>query len=376
MHIVMTGYDVSVFEASAASDTRRRLSDYAARLQQKNPAAQLTYCVLGASASAQPVTENGLSILPLAGRGMGLHLKLLNTLSLLHKQNPISTLAAQSPYLDGLICWLFARCHGLRFMVQVHNDPFTPPRRFAARLKAQLAFFLLRRAETIRCVNPVLTHKMAALWPHTRCTFIPVPVLMTPQPRATQPDTPLILCVSRLSPEKGVDVLLDAVAKALPHIPSLNVMIAGDGPARLALQAQAKALGIDNAVTFLGAVPHTDLSALYQQASVLALTSHEEGLGRVIIEAFLHGVPVVATATSGARALLSNTHAGLLCPIADAAALATALTTLCNDNALNTSMGQAALIEGTKFDASALAEAWVECLAEPSRQTSLAHGAS
>ncbi len=376
MHIVMTGYDASVFDAHAASDTRRRLQDYAHRLQQQDPESQLTYCVLGAPAAATPVAQDGLSIIPIAGRGASLYLQLLTTLKQLEVQKPITTLAAQSPYLDGLACWLFARCRPLRLLLQVHNDPFTPPRSFGARLKAQLAFFLLARADTVRCVNPVLTQKMAALWPQTVCRFIPVPVLMAPCPRANVPHDPVVLCVSRLSPEKGVDVLLKAIAQALPALPTLKVMIAGDGPARAALETEATTLGIDQAVTFLGAVPHTDLSALYQQASVLALTSHEEGLGRVIIEAFLHGVPVVATATSGATALLAGTDAGLLCPVADAPALAEAITRLCTDTTLNAHMGNAALAEGAQFDAAALAQAWVDCLAGPTGQTSSFKGAS
>lgn len=136
-------------------------------------------------------------------------------------------------------------------------------------------------------------------------------------------DTFTVGCIARLSPEKGVDVLLQA-AIALPDVPML---IAGDGPQRDALQAHQPPN-----VRLLGRIP--DTRALLAAVSVLAVPSRREGQGIVALEAMAAGVPLIASRVGGLAEMLTDNETALLVPPNDPAVLAHAITRLRTDTAL------------------------------------------
>lgn len=136
----------------------------------------------------------------------------------------------------------------------------------------------------------------------------------------------LVGYVGRLVPEKGIDNLLDALAR----LPDVRGVIVGDGPEREMLMARAEALGIASRVTFTGAVPSLDAIRLIGSLDVLALPSRafrnwSEQFGRVLIEAMASGVPVVASDSGAIGEVVGD--AGLLVPEDDPAQLAVALAT-------------------------------------------------
>ncbi len=151
--------------------------------------------------------------------------------------------------------------------------------------------------------------------------------------------TPVLLTVCRLVEKKGVEVLLDAVARLLPVWPGLRLLVVGDGARRRAYESCAARLGLDEAVRFEGRVAHEQIARYYWASDVFALASYEsrhaggavrdvETMGRVICEANAAGVPVVASASGGTPSVLRDGHNGLLVPPGDAAALADAIGTL------------------------------------------------
>src|SRR5690606_37719764 len=109
-----------------------------------------------------------------------------------------------------------------------------------------------------------------------------------------------ILFVGRLVEKKGVCHLLAALTLVRKQIPDALVTIAGFGPEEEALRNQARALGIADAVEFLGPVPQASLPGLYRSSAlfvapfVRASSGDEEGLGLVLIEAAGCGCPVLA----------------------------------------------------------------------------------
>ncbi|WP_407316548.1 glycosyltransferase [Isoptericola halotolerans] len=126
----------------------------------------------------------------------------------------------------------------------------------------------------------------------------------------------------RLADHKGVDVLLRAVAAE----PGLQLDLAGDGPARRRLEAEARGAG--SSVRFVGALGDDALVAFYRSLDVLAVPSRAtpgwvEQFGRVAVEAMACGVPVVATDTGALPDVVGG--AGLLVPADDPAALRDAL---------------------------------------------------
>ncbi|MFM8991708.1 MAG: glycosyltransferase [Alphaproteobacteria bacterium] len=168
-------------------------------------------------------------------------------------------------------------------------------------------------------------------WPAARVVHLPnfVDAEAAPAVDRVALDTPLdaklVLALGRLHPNKGFDVLLEAVARA----PGLQLWIAGEGPEEQSLRARAAALGIDARVRFLGW--RRDVAALLATCDMLACPSRHEPLGNVVIEAWAHRRPVVAAASQGPRQLLRDGETGLLVPLEDADALARAMSALAAD---------------------------------------------
>lgn len=143
--------------------------------------------------------------------------------------------------------------------------------------------------------------------------------------------------VGRLSPEKGVDVGLQVHAAVRRRVPTAALVVAGEGAERQRLQAQARRLGVEHSVTWLG--HRDDLDDVYRQMSVLLVPSRSEGLPNVALEAFAHGVPVVATAVGGLPELIAHARNGYLVSPGDTAAMADYVVSLLGDAALRSRLG-------------------------------------
>ncbi|MET8799693.1 glycosyltransferase family 4 protein [Nocardia sp. NPDC004568] len=118
---------------------------------------------------------------------------------------------------------------------------------------------------------------------------------------------PTVLCLSRLVPRKGQDVLLVAMHRIKERIPGAVLVIAGSGPYEDRLRGFADALGLTDDVVFTGRVPAAELAAHHTLADVFAMPARTrgagldvEGLGIVYLEASATGVPVVAGTSGGA----------------------------------------------------------------------------
>lgn len=117
---------------------------------------------------------------------------------------------------------------------------------------------------------------------------------------------PLILSVGALIPRKNQHLLI----AALPLLPDVILMLAGQGPSESDYRALAARLGVADRVRFLGSVPHDDLPALFAAADVMALVSESEGLANAWVEALACGTPIVASDVGGIRELIKTPEAG------------------------------------------------------------------
>lgn len=152
------------------------------------------------------------------------------------------------------------------------------------------------------------------------------------------PDEGYILYFGRLSPEKGLDELLHAMAR-LPHIP---LVIAGDGPERLHLESLARELKLDN-VMFAGMVHGPALERLIAGCSFSVFPSHAyETLGKSILESYAWGRPVVASDLGSRRELVDSGANGLLYPAGSPDSLAHCIEFLFDRRELTQQMGELA----------------------------------
>lgn len=198
------------------------------------------------------------------------------------------------------------------------------------------------RCRALICNTPdiadyVIREGRAAADVHYIPNFCPV-VPGDPVSRAAL-DTPegakVLLILARLHEAKGIDVSL----RALASVPDAYLWIAGEGPLESDLKRLATDLGVAGRVRFLGW--RDDRAALLRATDVCLVPSRHEPFGNVVVNAWAHGVPVIAAASQGPGFLLHDGADGLKVPVDDAPALAHAIKALLSDAAL-----AARLVEG------------------------------
>lgn len=161
--------------------------------------------------------------------------------------------------------------------------------------------------------------------------------LFAPAPGTARGGKPRILYVGRLAAEKNVSTMIESM-RYLDA--GSTAVIAGPGPLREALEAQAEGLGVS--VEFLGVVEQAKLPAVYGSSDVFVLASFTEGHPKVLLEAMACGLPVVASDCAGNRALVTDGETGLLFDPHDPRHLAERLRRVLQDRNLARRMGQAA----------------------------------
>ncbi len=168
---------------------------------------------------------------------------------------------------------------------------------------------------------------------------------------------PYLLGIGRHVPQKGFDVLLRAFAAA--NLPDHDLILAGDGPERPALEALASDLGLAGRVTFTGRADRPLAVSLFHGCDFFVLPSRMEPQGIVNLEAMAAGKAVVASKVGGVPEIVLSDETGLLVPGDDAPALAAALTRLAADPALRQKLGDAGHARAQKFDWSAIADQYL-----------------
>jgi glycogen synthase len=156
------------------------------------------------------------------------------------------------------------------------------------------------------------------------------------------PRTPRLLCLGRLMSAKGFDVALEAFTTLVARFQDVRLIIAGDGVARGELEQRAAALGIEDAVDFLGWVDPDQVPALIDAASLVVMPSRREGLPLAAVEAASRGRPVVASRVGGLPEVVLHEETGMLVEPDDAAGLAEAIAFLLANPGEAARMGHAA----------------------------------
>jgi L-malate glycosyltransferase len=144
--------------------------------------------------------------------------------------------------------------------------------------------------------------------------------------------------VGRLSEEKGTQFLLDAAARLAATTDRFRIIVVGDGPERVRLEAMARGLGLSDRVIFAGF--HSDTAPWYAAMDAFVLPSLTEGTPMALLEAMAHRLPVIASAVGGVPAMLSDSDNGLLVPPADVAALAMAMEKLTSTPSLRKTLAE------------------------------------
>ncbi|MFC5922495.1 glycosyltransferase family 4 protein [Micromonospora vulcania] len=161
-------------------------------------------------------------------------------------------------------------------------------------------------------------------------------------------DRPVVVCVSRLVPRKGQDMLIRALPEIHRRVPDAALLIVGGGPYRATLEKLARQVGVERDVVFTGSVPWAELPAHYAAGDVYAMPCRTrnrgldvEGLGIVYLEASATGLPVVAGDSGGAPDAVREGETGYVVRGRDVAQLADRVARLLADRDLARQLGAA-----------------------------------
>jgi starch synthase len=251
--------------------------------------------------------------------------------SLRNVTREIRAIAPDITHVQTCICHdprlvIAARLRPHRYAVTVHDVDTHPGDRVPPRRHMAVVNPLLRHAGLIFTHSDSLRDQLTDLR-LTRAPIVIVPHGVDEADPSPLPDSPSLLFFGRLSAYKGVEVLLDAVTELWRRLPQLTLTIAGEGQ----LPDHA-ALGDPRLRVVNDYVPESEVSGLFNQASLVVLPYIEASQSGVGSLAKGHGRPIVASAVGGLPELLSD-GSGLLVEPGDSRALADALSTLLDDPA-------------------------------------------
>ncbi|NHA16059.1 glycosyltransferase family 4 protein [Thioalkalivibrio sp. XN279] len=211
---------------------------------------------------------------------------------------------------------------------------------FGLRGKAWTAIkrWVLRRCDAVTVVSNAMADRVREIAPNVEPEVIPMGTdlrsLFTPPEEPRQPPFNRLIFVGRLVEKKGVKYLLEAMALVRKTHLDVTLDIVGHGPLRAELEAQARALGLEDCVRFVGAVPHAELPDYYRAADIAvfpfveAESGDQEGFGLVMVEAMGCGCTVIASELPAVRDVILHEQTGISTPARGAKTLADALTQL------------------------------------------------
>ncbi len=174
--------------------------------------------------------------------------------------------------------------------------------------------------------------------------------------------TPLVVYIGRLKKHKSLEVFIKMAKRILVEIPSVEFVVAGDGPDKEPLTALVKSLGLEDKVKFLGKVSEDEKLKLYQKSWVFVNPSMKEGWGITSIEANACGTPVVASNVPGLRDSVDNPHTGFLVPFANDERFAERVVALINNKQFRIKTGKYAIEWAKKFSWDRSAEEFIKVL--------------
>ena len=250
----------------------------------------------------------------------------------------------------------------------------------------------LRRADLVIGCSDHITGSVRRRFPHHagRCRTVYNGVELRPLPRRREATTVTVLHVGRISPEKGLHVLVEALNRIVPHHPEVRLVVVGEEsevPAAMAVEISddpvVRALErfygrsylaelerrmsgeLAERVAFTGRIRHSDTAGHYDASDIFVFPSIFESFGIPPLEAMAAGLPVVAARAGGVVETVVDGVTGLLVEREDPDALAEALVRLIRDPELRRTLGEAGRRRAAEiFSWSSIAEELERVLAE------------
>lgn len=221
-----------------------------------------------------------------------------------------------------------ARRHRVPVVLQLHGSGWERGLRrrgLAGAVARRAARHAARHADAVVAATPAWADEVGRLLRLDRVDAVPNLVTAPPPPAAGNGRPETVVCLGRLTREKGALDLVEAFAGVRERHPQARLVLAGEGRDAAAVREAVAAHGLEPAVELPGWVDRDRKRALLASASCLVLPSHAEGLPLALLEGLLAGVPVVATRVGGIPEAVRDGEEALLVPAHDTGALSRAV---------------------------------------------------
>jgi glycogen(starch) synthase len=233
-----------------------------------------------------------------------------------------------------------ASSNSIPVLVTLHGLPLVP-----ISGNNSLVSSVLRSAHWVTTVSKAMLGEVHERFPETasRSSFIHNGLHMPDlQPKPLPLNPPRLLCLGRLVEHKGFDVAVDAFSMLRERFPELRLIVAGDGPARPALEHRVNQMGLGGDVEFLGLVDAEEVPELLNRATVVIMPSRREPFGLVALEAAQMARPIVASKVGGLPEVVVHNRTGLLVEKDNSAAIVEGVEYLLNNTETAARLGRCA----------------------------------
>ena len=261
--------------------------------------------------------------------------------------------------IPAVLARVASRQIGARYSISVHGSDLHHPSPYCFRNVKEAAFVLTCTAENQRIIRKRCSRSRDRI--HLVYhgldlgRFSPAPGVMPGSGAGTL--DPVILCVARLTPKKGIDILVSACRVLLDYGLAFRCEILGDGPERQRLEIDIRKSGLEERVFLRGAATQQQTLEAYRRASLFVLPCRvaadgdRDGIPNVLVEAMAVGTPVISTPVGAVPELVEDGVTGCLVPPENAEALAEAIRRLLPDPAMRRALAAAGLARvRTDFD--------------------------
>ena len=284
----------------------------------------------------------------------------------LSKDNKYQLVVTQAPFISGLVGYKLAKKFKSKLLIHFHGDYVKNKEWLKEKwynfLMVLISKFLAKRADGIRVMSQGIKNKLV----NSGVKGDKIKVISTPvslvkfgnwdknkvaELKNKYKANKIILFVSRLTKEKDLPTLLNALVEVKKDFQNFILLILGDGNQKEKWQQLVKEMNLEHEVKFLGKVDHEDLVNYYPASEFVVNSSTSESFGKIFVEAAACNKPSVATSTTGSREIIIEGRTGLLSPIGDSPSLAVNILKLLQDEELTRKLGsQAKELVSKRFD--------------------------
>lgn len=365
-HIVQISRDESLFKRKEDYEPVSRQLDYGKILSKLVKNGVITILVLTNDRSFKAYKLNNVQFIPLTGVLRG-RLKIWRNLKKLNKELPISLITTQTVYDEAWIAQLFCKFYNCRIVGQVHSELYSEASikglfgtGVIAKIRWRLTLYTLKYFHGIRTVNEETRRILLSRRLSHNVESIPVRIQWPANTNYEKDKDKNIITVARLSKEKNITDFIYIANKVLERDKDVRFTIIGDGPERKDLEALVTKLSLNRYIQLKGYMKNTELGDLYKFAVACVVTSKHEGFGRVLIESYAYGAPVVAYKAAGPNEIISDKVTGFLHEQGDIDSMADSVLRLVMDKEKARKMAEKGrLLLNNKYNPEVLIEKWV-----------------